>query len=102
MISKKLVISLNTAFVSATVQTLMKCCVVFADPDEMLCCIGISSRSSLFAFHRGLYFLLAFRSTMKMALFLFFPTIIITENLCVNVTYDPCPGPLYVKKTLFI
>ena len=61
MISRKLVISLNTAFVSATVQTLMKCC-----------CIGISSRSSLFAFHRGLYFLLAFRSAMKMALFLFF------------------------------
>ena len=73
-----------------------------ADPDGMLCCIGISSRSSLFAFHRGLYFLLAFRSTMKMALFLFFPTIIITGNLCVNVTYDPCPGPLYVKKTLFV
>ena len=43
-----------------------------ADPDGMLCCIGISSRFSLFAFHRGLYFLLAFRSTLKMALFLVF------------------------------
>ena len=48
-----------------------------AGPDGMLCCIGISSRSSLFAFHRGLYCLLAFRSTLKMALFLFFPKIII-------------------------
>ena len=43
-----------------------------ADPDGMLCCIDISSRSSLFAFHRGLYSLLPFRSTLKMALFLFF------------------------------
>ena len=43
-----------------------------ADPDGMLCCICISSMYSLFAFHRGLYFLLAFRSTLKMTLFLFF------------------------------
>ena len=30
MISKKIVISLKTVFVSATVQTLMECCVVLA------------------------------------------------------------------------
>ena len=37
MISKKLVISLKTAFVSATVQTLMKCCVVLAFNQGLHC-----------------------------------------------------------------
>ena len=37
MISKKLVISLNTAFVSTTVQTLMKCCVVLAFHQGLHC-----------------------------------------------------------------
>ena len=37
MISKKLVISLKTAFVFATVQTLMECCVVLAFHQGLHC-----------------------------------------------------------------
>ena len=37
MISKKIVISLKTAFVSVTVQTLMECCVVLAFHQGLHC-----------------------------------------------------------------
>ena len=37
MISQKIVISLKTAFVSATVQTLMECCVVLAFHQGLHC-----------------------------------------------------------------
>ena len=74
-----------------------------ADPDGMLCCIGISSRSSLFAFHGGLYCLLVFRSTLKMALFLFFQQQEFNwKFMCQCDTYDPCLGLLYEKKTLIV
>ena len=41
MISKKLVISLKTAFVSATVQTLMICCVVLAFHQGLHCLLFV-------------------------------------------------------------
>ena len=37
MISKKIFLSLKTAFVSVTVQTLMECCVVFAFHQGLHC-----------------------------------------------------------------
>ena len=37
MISKKIVISLKTAFVSVTVQTLMECCVVLTFHQGLHC-----------------------------------------------------------------
>ena len=69
-----------------------------ADPDGMLCCIGISSRSSLFAVHGGLYCLLVFRSTLKMALFLFFQQQEFSWKFMCQCDTWPLPGVIVWEK----
>ena len=71
-----------------------------ADPDGMLCCTGISSRSSLFAFHGGLYCLLVFRSTLKMALFLFFQQQEFSWKFMCQCDTWPLPGAIVWEKNI--